>query len=352
MRYIGNKTKLVDWIYETGLKSGIKEEMSIFDCFAGTGIVGEYFKSKGHKVFSSDLMHYSFVLQKARIEISKPLDFKYFKQTQRTSKEEHDILKVISEYFDSLSLTDQGFIFNNYCPTKSSLSGVKRMYFTDIVGQKLDSIRIEIERLHTMSYLTEDEYYYLIACLINTSSFYSNTAGVYGAFHKSWDPRALKPFVMRFLPIVNSSHQNKAYLGDSVALVSEVECDVLYMDPPYNSRQYAPNYHVLETISRYDNPDIKGVSGMRDYSNQKSDFSIKKNVSKAMEDIVSLTNAKIILLSYNDEGLLSGEETLDILSKYGKVKVEYKEHLRYKSKTTNQSQRKNVKEKLFILIKE
>jgi len=350
MRYIGNKTKLTEWIYETCRNHGVESDMSFFDCFAGTGAVGEYFKSKGHKVYSSDLMYFSYILQKAKIEISNDLKFQYFLDYSSKSNET-SIWELINDYFSELPLVETGFVYNNYSPTGTSKNGIKRMYFTDEVGKRIDSIRIEIESLHSKALIAEKEYYYLLACLINTTSFYSNTAGVYGAFHKSWDPRALKEFSLRFIPITRSDKINKVFLGDSTTFINKVKADVLYMDPPYNSRQYAPNYHVLESISRYDFPEVRGVSGMRDYSDQKSNFCIKSKASFAMESMVKNTLSKIILLSYNDEGLLSKEEITEILSKYGNVEIIYKDHVRYKSNNHKPGVRKMVKEKLYILHK-
>lgn len=350
MRYIGNKTKLLEWIYTVSRENGLKEEMSVFDCFAGTGAVGEHFKSKGHKVYSSDIMYFSFILQKARIEISDQLKFEYF--CHASKKNDLKLIENrINKYFKNLPLIETGFVYTTYSPTGSSEKGVKRMYFTDIVGKRIDTIRVEIERLFQNALIDEYEYFYLIACLIYTTSFYSNTAGVYGAFHKTWDPRALKDFNLRFIPISYSNRKNKVFLGDSSKLIKDIDCDVLYMDPPYNSRQYAPNYHVLESISRYDYPEVSGVSGMRDYSNQKSDFCIKKKASEALNYMVHNTSAKIVLLSYNDEGLLSKEEISEVLSRYGSVSSIYKDHLRYKSKNLRSEVRKMVKEKLYILHK-
>lgn len=350
MRYIGNKTKLLEWIYAISRENGLKEEMSVFDCFAGTGVVGEHFKSKGHKVYSSDIMYFSFLLQKARIEISDQLKFEYFRPASKQNN-----LKLIenriNEYFKNLPLIETGFVYNTYSPSGSFEKGVKRMYFTDIVGKRIDTIRVEVERLFKNALIDESEYFYLLACLIYTTSFYSNTAGVYGAFHKSWDPRALKDFNLRFIPITYSKRKNKAFLGDSSELIKDISCDVLYMDPPYNSRQYAPNYHVLESIARYDSPEVKGVSGMRDYSDQKSDFCIKKKASEALNYMVQNTSAGIVLLSYNDEGLLSKEEISEVLSKHGNIRTIYKDHLRYKSKNHQLGARKMVKEKLYILHK-
>jgi len=351
MRYIGNKSKLVHWILEVAKKHGLKNDSRVFDCFAGTASVGLHFKSEGYQVITSDIMHYSYVLQKAKIEVSEELPFSFLNIRSNPTFTLND---KIADYFDSVKVVNDGFIYSNYAPGGTCNGDHVRMYFSDIVAKKIDTIRLEIERLKSTQVITNLEYFYLLGSLLYTTSFYSNTAGVFGAFHKRWDPRALKPFKLRLLPVTTSNHLNKSFLGDGTELIKQVETDLVYMDPPYNARQYAPNYHVLETISRYDNPIIKGVSGMRDYSSQKSDFSVKSKVASAMEKSVNNANAPLVLLSYNDEGLLSGEETLKILSQFGEVQVHTKPYPRYKSKsskTNPDSPKKMVEEKLYVLHK-
>lgn len=114
-----------------------------------------------------------------------------------------------------------------------------------------------------------------------------------------------------------------------------------------------PNYHVLETIAKYDNPNIKGVTGLRDYSEQKSDYCRKDSVFNAFEDLIKTTNSRYIILSYNTEGLLSHNEIISILEKYGKKStVDYKfiDYKRYKNAQTNKN--KNLKEILYFVEKE
>lgn len=113
------------------------------------------------------------------------------------------------------------------------------------------------------------------------------------------------------------------------------------MDPPYNQRQYSANYHVLETIARYDNPILKGKTGMRDYSNQKSKYSIKREVKKTFEDLIMNADAKYIFLSYNNEGLMSFEEIREIMSKRGEYGSFEKEYNRFKA--DNESENRHIK---------
>src|SRR5690606_21208004 len=127
---------------------------------------------------------------------------------------------------------------------------------------RIDYFRKTIEIWKNEKLITENEYAYLLACLIESVSTVSNIAGVYGAFLKHWDTRALKP--IEFKKVTSNQFQSKettfinAKLED---IISEVECDVLYLDPPYTQNQYGTQYHLLETLILNDEPSISKVTG-------------------------------------------------------------------------------------------
>lgn len=125
---------------------------------------------------------------------------------------------------------------------------------------------------------------------------------------------------------------------DANRLISNIKSDILYLDPPYNHRQYAPNYHLLETISLYDNPPLKGKTGLRSYSHQKSDYSTKSKVKKAFQELILAADTRYIFLSYNNEGLMSLEDIKSIMSLRGEYGVFTKKYNRFKSdKTENRN---------------
>jgi adenine-specific DNA-methyltransferase len=147
---------------------------------------------------------------------------------------------------------------------------------------------------------------------------------------------------MKPAQFVLNDNDHNVYNEDIETLIEKVKGDVLYLDPPYNHRQYAPNYHLLETIAKYDNPKIKGKTGLRDYLNQKSKFSQKKDVLKSFENIIQKANVKYIFLSYNNEGLMTEEEVKIIMSKRGKYGIFKKEYNRFKAdKTENRNHKAN-----------
>ncbi len=133
-------------------------------------------------------------------------------------------------------------------------------------------------------------------------------------------------------------------------MLDKFKYDIIYLDPPYNHRQYAPNYHLLETIAKYDNPTIKGISGMRDYQNQKSTFCNKETALRDLETICQSKNYKYILLSYNNEGVMPQDDIIFIMSKYGDVIVEEYDYLRFKSNNNGTAKyKKFIKEQIYIL---
>lgn len=301
---------MLDFLHETISKVTHYKDGDSYvfaDLFAGTGVVGAYYRELGCKVISNDLQYYSYVVNKHLIE--------------NTNSVKTDLL----DHLNSLPGID-GFIYKNYCAG----SGSGRNYFTDFNGRKCDAIRTELERLLSNNEIDENTYFYYLASLINSIDKFANTASVYGAFLKEIKKSAAKDFSLELLPITKGP-SGKVYNKDINILVDEISGDVLYLDPPYNERQYCANYHVLETIARYDSPVVKGVTGLRDYSDQKSVFCSGKTVLNAFENLIKKAKFKYIFLSYNNEGLMSLEQIKDIMSKYGDYSFYTKSYRRFKA---------------------
>lgn len=310
MNYIGSKYSLLDFLKETISNVTGYEDVNdkVFaDLFAGTGIVGATYKKLGYKVISNDIQYYSYVINKHYVE------------------NDNNVNKNLFEYFNSLEGVE-GFIYKNYCAG----SGSGRNYFTDENGKKCDAIRIELERMRQDKEIDENTYYFYLASLVNSIDKYANTASVYGAFLKKIKKAAAKEFMLEPLKIING-RTGEAYNENINNVIKHISGDVLYLDPPYNARQYCGNYHVLETIAKYDNPDLKGVTGLRNSDDQKSEFCSKKTVEKAFEDLIANANFKYIFLSYNNEGLMSLETIKNIMSKYGEYSFYTKNYRRFKA---------------------
>lgn len=353
MRYIGNKENILDKIYSILTENGVEGD-SFFDFFSGTTSVARYYKKLGYRVFGSDFLYLSFCLQKAYIENNREPLFERLLPTLlsvRCASFFASPLEQVVAYLNTISPV-KGFIYKNYTPEGTTALDRPRMYFSSENGKVIDAIRIQIEKWKIEDLITDSEYYILLACLIETVSFYANVAGVYAAFQKKWDPRAVKPLTLRPIEIIDNDRDNKVYNANSLDLVPDIDVDILYVDPPYNGRQYLPNYHLLETIAKYDAPSIHGVTGMRDYESKKSSFCNAKTALQGIDYIASSAKYKYLVLSYNSEGIMGKADIMSTLSKYGTVKLEEFEYLRFKSNNNGLAKtQKHVFEQLYILKK-
>lgn len=322
MRYIGNKTNLLKNINEV-IKDNCDGNEKVFcDLFSGTSSVARFFKNR-FKIISNDILYFSYVLQKATIENNEVPSFKKIKNKLNTEN--------ILDYLETTSIKNKKyntFIHDNYSPNDTC----ERMYLTPENAKRIDYIRTTIEKWKKENLINENEYFYLLATLIEGVPFVSNITGTYGAYLKDWDKRALNQFEMIRLNVIDNNEENECYREDANELIKKITGDILYIDPPYNSRQYLPNYHLLETIARYDKPNIKGKTGIRTYDKEKSNYCIKAKVYSELEELICNARFKHISMSYNQEGILKKEEIEHILKKYGEkntykfYKIPYKQY--------------------------
>jgi adenine-specific DNA-methyltransferase len=334
LNYIGSKFKLSSWLLEeiTNVVGNKLDDKVFCDIFAGTGIVGRTFKPKVKKVISNDLEHYSFVLNKNYIENHEPI----------SNKDE------LIEELNNLSLIDDGFIYNNYCMG----SGSDRQYFKDTNGKKIDTIRTKIKKWKETNKINDKTYYFLLASLLESADKVANTASVYGAFLKHIKKSADQDLILKPADFIINDNEHKVFNQDSNELIKNISGDILYLDPPYNHRQYGANYHMLNTIAKYDNFIPKGKTGMPQYNRSK--YCSKRDIENSFEELIKNANFKHIFLSYNNEGLMSEETTKNIMEKYGKYNLCKKEYQRFKAdKTENRNHKANsTYEYLHVLEKD
>ena len=353
MRYIGCKTNLLPYIEDVVLKKTCRGGV-FCDLFAGTHSVAAHFKKLGFQIISNDFLYLAYVFGRALIQSNEAPTFA--KLTKLPDARPPGLFDGVETYLKVLNCLNRldgisgGFIFNTYCPGGDN--EYNRQYLSDQNGQKIDAIRQRIEVWKLNDHITEDEYYVLLLSLLEAVSKVTNISGTYGAYLKDWDARTYKELTLEPIVPIPSDKEHAVYQQDANRLIEEIECDILYIDPPYNTRQYITNYHLLETIARYDNPCVYGKTGLRPYSNaEKSAYCSRAECLRAFAALISRAKAKHIIVSYNSEGIMSDAEIHGVLSEKGEmpklIPIDYR---RFKSNSTGAlSNNKNVREYLFYV---
>lgn len=311
MKYIGNKTRLLNFISESMDNFGVCKNGIFIDLFAGTNSVAKHFKNKGYKVITNDFMTYSYIFSKVLIELNEMP--KFIK------------LNGLDEALNLLNKEHylKGYVYENYAPGGK----FNRQYFSDKNAMRIDFIREKIQQWLRENIIDENEFLVLLVSLIDAADFVANISGTYGAYLKIWRSMALKDIKLLPPNITNNHLNNKSFQLDSNAFVRELSGDIVYIDPPYNHRQYAPNFHFLESLAVWDKQELKGKGGLRDYKHQKSLYCQKGKAMEVFSDLISNIRSQYIILSYNNEGIISREHILKTLNAIGQVK-EYTTHYR------------------------
>ena len=325
-RYLGNKYKLLSFITSV-VNDNCEEVNSVADIFAGTGAVASAFINK--KLITNDNLYSNFISHLAWFS------------PQAYSQEK--IKKIITRY-NSTVITSDNYMSDNFAGT-----------FFDITDcRKIGFIREDIELLFLKDKINERERALLITSLLYAADKIANTCGHYDAYRQGV---AFEKHLEMSLPLPteNLNSENLCYNEDTNELVKHISADLVYIDPPYNSRQYCDAYHLLENIARWEKPEVKGIARKMDRTNLKSDYCTKK-ATLAFENLIKSINARYILLSYNNmaqkgndrsNAKISDEDIMRILSAKGEVSVFTQD---YKAFTTGKSNYDENEERLFLCI--
>ncbi|WP_263833542.1 DNA adenine methylase [Sulfurospirillum oryzae] len=305
MNYIGSKAQLLPFLRANieAFAGGDLSSKVFCDLFAGSGCVGKSFATDVRSLISNDQEYYSYVLNRAMLQTG--------------------ILEGVDEIIASLNALPptQGIIYKNYCEG----SGSGRNYFSDRNGQKIDAMRQGIEAYKE----NEELYFFLLASLLLSADKVANTASVYSAFLKHLKPLAQEELCFQALDYQPMSKLHQVFCEDANTLISKLEGDILYLDPPYNRRQYGANYHLLNTIARYDSFVPKGKTGVRSY--ESSPYCKTTTALQALEKLIYEAKFSYIFISYNDEGIISSSMIAQMMQKYGKYESIKMPHHRFKA---------------------
>lgn len=323
MRYIGNKTKLLPFLTRAIARLGIEPGVA-HDAFAGTAAVGRALKAVGWQVHSSDLMTYSYVMQRAyvvassvdRVEAVASADSRVSALFADTASSHnggrlhgpdvsaaHGRLATLARYLTCGAAPLDGFFARNFGPSGG------RMYFTDANARRIDAARTALHEWRQRELLSDDTFYILLAAVIEAADRVANTAGVYAAFIKKWQSNALRPFTVVAESPIASEVRCVAYQADAERVAKSLgPIDLLYIDPPYNTRQYAGYYHVPELIARgwFDGDlTLRGKTGLIAGDDQRSAWCSRRDAPNALRRLLEVTGARHVLVSYNSEGVIS-----------------------------------------------
>jgi len=320
-RFLGNKYKLLGFI-EDIINEKCNGFNSFCDIFAGTGVVGERFNEKDIKVISNDLL------------FSNYFPLKTFLGSTQINL---DVLKEKIDFLNNLKTDQDNYFSIHYGNT----------YFTLENARKIGAIREEINKIA----VNDNEKAILVTALLYATDKVANTVGHYDAYRKNLDTIQSIQLLVPDITLENNTN-NEVFREDSNLLIRKISCDVLYIDPPYNSRQYCDTYHLLENLSTWEKPQVYGRAKKMDRFHLKSKYCLK-TASKVFEDLIKNANCKHILVSYNNTGeskdgrsnaRISDNDILRILKNKGEVEVFERD---YKAFTTGKSNGDGNAERIY-----
>ena len=327
-RYIGNKFKLMTWISEL-IDNNCDKCHSFFDVFAGTGSVTDYVFNKFDRLIINDFLYSNNIIYNAFF-LNETYDM--------------DLINKLKEKYQKL---DCKKIKDNYV---SINFGNKFFNYNDAL--KIGYIREDIEKLKKSKKINYKEYSILVASLLYSLDRIANTIGHYDAYRKIKEIKSSFTFELINPKETNKKKVIEIYREDSNDLVKRVKCDIAYIDPPYNSRQYSRFYHVLENITEWKKPELFGTA-LKPKEENMSDY-CKVIAPIAFNDLIQSLDAKYIVVSYNNtydsksnssRNKITLEEIKTILSNKGETQVFEK---KYKAFDAGKTDLNNHKEFIFI----
>lgn len=354
-RYIGNKTKIVDEILED-VNHILKGKGTVVDLMCGTASVSKAFKESGYNVIASDLMTYATFHAKVELLIDDVPSFENLVEIlDLGGMSNFERYKRILDYLNQLEPIEDYF-FKEFSPGGNPKNHSEpRKYFSIENAKKIDAVINTLNNWRDNNLITDLENALLRHDLILSVNPIANISGTYGHFHAKTVKRALDALIIKshldvnLFSVEKENHKYEVYRGYGEELAKSITADLCYIDPPYMKRQYAANYHILETIARGDKPEAAGASGLRPWRDQYSNFCSKLKIRDSFRQIFQGMNCDTFLISYSEDGLLAIEELVELFEEFGVVEIRSFNHKRFRS--NNSSLKHNLSEYLITLRK-
>ena len=306
----------------------------------GTAAVSAAFRKAGYQVIASDIMTYAYHHAQVTLGFTQPPQFKGAEEFLSKFAGRPSTLLPQSRYEAVIHALNnvpskKGFFWREFSNEGKPVTGVPpRNYFSPENAAKIDGLRYWIKKLHLDGCLTDLEHSLLLHDLIMGANDIANIAGTYGHYLSKLIPRAKQPIKLHtsaLLILDDKKAHHEAKCGRAEDLAAGIKCDLCYIDPPYMKRQYAANYHLLETLAREDEPDAIGISGLRQWRDQYSNFCTKTRIRDSFRIIFNDMKTNDFLISYSEDGLLKLHELEVLMEEFGKVVTHKLTHKRFKS---------------------
>jgi adenine-specific DNA-methyltransferase len=289
IKYLGSKRLLLPNIL--ACIEALQPGGSVLDLFSGTSRVAHALKKAGHFVTANDHLAYAYTLAACYVQAD-------------ARKYRDKATKLIDEL--QMVPPKPGYFTEAFC--------MRSRYFQPKNGEKIDAIR---EAIASMRLEPEMEAIAVVS-LMEAADRVDSTAGIQMAYLKTWSDRSYNDVVLRVPNIVVGPGQ--ASQLDAIEAAQRFPCDVAYLDPPYNQHSYMGNYHVWESLVRWDKPDTYGVACKRvqckEYS---SAFNSKRRAAGALRNVIGSLQCKHIVVSFNNEGFIDQAEMEGMLAGFGYV---------------------------------